>query len=58
MRQSEIEAFEARHGYAPFALPVAVDMLAVYVNKDNPIEGMSLPQVDAVFSVTRRGGYP
>ncbi|HLV48920.1 MAG TPA: phosphate ABC transporter substrate-binding protein PstS family protein [Aliidiomarina sp.] len=57
MRQSEIEAFENKHGYAPYALPVAIDMVAVYVNKDNPIEGLSLPQVDAIFSATRRGGY-
>lgn len=57
MRQSEIESFEDRHGYPPYAMPVAIDMLAVYVNKDNPIEGMTLPQVDAVFSATRRGGY-
>ncbi|TVP87871.1 MAG: phosphate ABC transporter substrate-binding protein PstS family protein [Pseudomonadaceae bacterium] len=54
MRDSEIQTFEQRHGYAPYALPVAVDMLAVYVNKDNPIEGLSLPQVDAIFSATRR----
>lgn len=56
MRDSEIQTFEQRHGYAPYALPVAVDMLAVYVNKDNPIEGLSLPQVDAIFSATRRCG--
>jgi len=57
MRQSEIQAFEDRHGYAPYALPVAIDMVAVYVNKDNPIEGLTLQQVDAIFSATRRGGY-
>jgi len=56
MRQSEIQAFEERYGYAPYELPVAIDMLAVYVNKDNPIEGLSLPQVDAIFSATRRCG--
>lgn len=56
MRDSEIQTFEQRHGYAPYALPVAVDMLAVYVNKDNPIEGLSLQQVDAIFSATRRCG--
>jgi len=56
MRQSEIQEFEKRYGYAPTELPVAIDMLAVYVNKDNPIEGMSIPQVDAVFSATRRCG--
>jgi phosphate transport system substrate-binding protein len=58
MRQSEIQAFEARHGYPPMELPVAVDMLAVYVNRDNPVESLSLPQVDAIFSATRRCGHP
>lgn len=57
MRQSEIQEFEARFGYQPTELPVAVDMLAVYVNRDNPIESLSLPQVDAIFSATRRCGY-
>jgi phosphate transport system substrate-binding protein len=57
MRQSEIDSFEQRHGYAPTAVPVAIDLLAVYVNKDNPIAGMSLPEVDAVFSVNRRCGH-
>lgn len=54
MRQSEIQSFEDKFGYAPYELPVAIDMLAVYVNKDNPIEGLSIPQVDAIFSATRR----
>ena len=58
MRQSEIQEFEARHGYQPTELPVAVDMLAVYVNRDNPITSLSLPQVDAIFSATRRCGAP
>lgn len=58
MRDSEIEAFEERHGYEPTALPVAIDTVAVYVNRDNPIEGLSLPQVDAIFSSTRMSDYP
>jgi phosphate transport system substrate-binding protein len=58
MRDSEIAAFEAAHGYPPTLVPVAIDVLAVYVNRDNPIEGMSIQQVDAVFSATRRCGYP
>jgi phosphate transport system substrate-binding protein len=57
MKGSEIRAFEDRHGYAPTEIPVAIDMVAVYVNKDNPIEGLSLPQVDAIFSATRACGY-
>ncbi|TGG92386.1 phosphate ABC transporter substrate-binding protein PstS family protein [Natronospirillum operosum] len=58
MRDSEIQSFEERHGYEPYALPVAIDTLAVYVNRDNPIEGLSLPQVDAIFSSTRFSDHP
>ncbi|WP_429884665.1 PstS family phosphate ABC transporter substrate-binding protein [Geoalkalibacter halelectricus] len=58
MRDSEIQNFENRHGYKPTAVPVAVDTIAVYVNRDNPIEGMTIQQVDAVFSVGRRCGNP
>jgi phosphate transport system substrate-binding protein len=57
MRDSEQRAFEERFGYAPTEVPVAIDMVAVYVNSDNPIEGMSIEQVDAVFSATRACGY-
>ena len=58
MKGAEIDQFEAKFGYKPTALPSAIDMLAVYVNKDNPIKGLTLQQVDAIFSKTRRGGYP
>lgn len=57
MRASEIRSFEDRHGYAPTEIPVAIDMVAVYVNKDNPVAGLSIPQVDAIFSATRACGY-
>ncbi|GAB4290226.1 MAG: phosphate ABC transporter substrate-binding protein PstS [Ignavibacteriaceae bacterium] len=57
MKMEEIDAFEKKFGYKPTELRVAIDALAVYVNKDNPLEGLSLPQVDAIFSKTRRGGY-
>lgn len=56
MKTEEIQAFEAKHGYKPTAVPVAIDVLAVYVNKDNPIEGLSIAQVDAIFSATRKCG--
>lgn len=58
MKNAEIDAFEEKFGYKPTALPTSIDMLAVYAHKDNPIEGMSLQQVDAVFSKNRKGGYP
>jgi phosphate transport system substrate-binding protein len=58
MKDNEIEAFETRHGYKPTAVPVAIDALAVYVHKDNPVAGLSIPQVDAIFSATRTCGAP
>jgi phosphate transport system substrate-binding protein len=57
MKQEEIDKFEAAYGYKPTAIRTSIDALAVYVNKDNPIKGMTMPQVDAVFSKTRRGGF-
>ncbi len=56
MKSKEIAAFETRHGYKPTAIPVAIDSLAIFVNKDNPIKGMSIVQADAIFSATRRCG--
>jgi phosphate transport system substrate-binding protein len=58
MKATEEDKFEAAFGYKPTALRTSLDALAVFVNKDNPIKGLSLRQVDAVFSKTRRGGYP
>lgn len=58
MKSREVEAFEKRYGYKPLPVPVAIDALAVYVHKDNPLEGLSLPQVDAIFSSTLRCGHP
>lgn len=57
MKDKEIEAFEKRFGYKPTAIPVAIDALAVFVHKDNPIKGLSIAEVDAVFSVTRKCGH-
>ena len=58
MKDKELDAFEKKYGYKPTAVPVAIDALAVYVNKDNPIEGMTIAQVDAIMSSTRKCGYP
>jgi len=56
MNAKEIEAFEKKYGYKPTPVPVAIDALAVYVNKDNPIKGLSITQVDAIMSATRKCG--
>jgi phosphate transport system substrate-binding protein len=56
MKDKEIDAFEKKFGYKPTAIATSIDMLAVYVNKDNPIESLTLQQVDAIFSKGRKGG--
>jgi phosphate transport system substrate-binding protein len=58
MTQQEVVEFKREFGYEPTEVPVAVDALAVFVHKDNPIEGLSLPQLDAMFSKERRRGWP
>jgi phosphate transport system substrate-binding protein len=57
MKGTEIDAFEKKFGYKPTGLRSSVDALAVFVNKDNPIKCMTMAQVDAVFSKSRRYGY-
>jgi phosphate transport system substrate-binding protein len=56
MKAAEIDAFEKKFGYKPSAVRGAVDALAVFVHKDNPIQCLSLQQIDAIFSKTRKGG--
>lgn len=57
MKDKEDAAFEAKYGYKATPIRVAIDALAVYVHKDNPIDGLTIPQVDAIFSATRTCGY-
>ncbi len=56
MKDDELEAFEGKYGYKPTAIPVAVDALAVLVNKDNPVKGLTMEQVDGIFSSTYKCG--
>lgn len=56
MRGSEIQQFETRYGYAPTAIRGAIDALGVFVHKDNPLNCLSLREVDAIFSANRAGG--
>lgn len=57
MKGTEIDAFEKKFGYKPTELRSAVDALAVFVNKDNPIKCLTIAQVDAIFSKSRRYGH-
>ncbi len=58
MKSTEIDAFEKKFGYKPTAVKVSIDALAVFTHKDNPVASLSMTQVDAIFSSTRkRGGF-
>lgn len=57
MKGEEKDQFEKQFGYKPTELKTSIDMLAVYVHKDNPLKGLTLQQVDAIFSKTLKGGY-
>ncbi|AMR65048.1 PstS family phosphate ABC transporter substrate-binding protein [Aquipseudomonas alcaligenes] len=56
MKDNELQAFEAKYGYKPTAVPVAIDALAVFVHKDNPIKQLTMQQVDGIFSATKLCG--
>jgi phosphate transport system substrate-binding protein len=57
MKDAENDAFEKQFGYKPTQIRTSLDALAVYVNKDNPLECLTLQKVDAIFSKGRRGGW-
>lgn len=57
MKREEIAAFEAKYGYKPTEIKVALDAVAFFVNKNNPIQALTLTQIDSIFSSTfKRGG--
>jgi phosphate transport system substrate-binding protein len=57
MEPAEEDAFEAKHGFKPTRFDVALDCISVWVNKDNPVKGFTLAQLDSIFSKTRKSGY-
>jgi phosphate transport system substrate-binding protein len=58
MKASEVDAFEREFGHPPTQVRVAIDALAVYVHRDNPLARLTLPQVDAIFGKSRACGQP
>jgi phosphate transport system substrate-binding protein len=58
MKGTEIDGFEAKYGYKPTPLRTSLDSLAVFVHKDNPVKGLTVQQVDGIFSKTRRCNGP
>ncbi len=58
MKDSEVDAVQARYGFAPTQIVTSLDTIGIYVNKDNPLKAISLAEVDAIFSKNRKRGYP
>jgi phosphate transport system substrate-binding protein len=54
MKNEEVDAFEKKFGYQPTRFDVALDTLAVFVNQDNPLKSLTMQQVDAIFSKSRK----
>jgi len=58
MKAEEMDAFEKKYGFKPTRIHTCLDALAIYVNKDNPLQSLTLPQADAIFSKSRKSNYP
>ncbi|MEJ2051939.1 MAG: phosphate ABC transporter substrate-binding protein [Calditrichota bacterium] len=58
MKAKEVDAFESKYGFKPTAIRTSLDALAVFVQKDNPLDCIDLEQLDAIFSKTRKRNYP
>ena len=57
MKGTEVDQFEKKYGHKPTPIRTSVDALAVFVNKDNPVKCLTVAQIDAIFSKSRRQGY-
>ena len=56
LTREERDDFRIRYGYEPTEVPIAMDAVALYVNKANPIQGLTLEQVDAIFGTSHHRG--
>lgn len=58
LTDKEREDFRSRYGFQVTEIPIALDAVAVYVNRQNPIEGLTMEQLDATFGKDRKRGLP
>jgi phosphate transport system substrate-binding protein len=58
MKPEEVDAIEKKYGFKPTQIRAALDTIAVFVNRDNPLKSISLAETDAIFSKTRKRGFP
>jgi len=57
MKAEEVDKFEKKYGYKPTRIAVSIDTLAVFVHKDNPLKKLTMTEIDAIFSKSRKGGH-
>jgi len=60
LKDVEVKQFVDAFGGQPVQLATAIDAIAVYVHPSNPVakRGLNLQELDAIFSTTRKLGYP
>ncbi len=56
LTESERNDFQSRYGYEVTEIPIALDAVTIYVNRQNPIEGLTMEQLDAIFGKDRKRG--
>jgi len=56
MKSSEVDKFQKKYGFKPTYISAALDGIAVYVNKDNPVKELTMQQLDGLFSRTFKMG--
>lgn len=57
LKESELSGFETNNGYRPMEVPIAMDAVAIYVNRDNPVQQLTMDEVDAIFGKDRKRGH-
>jgi phosphate transport system substrate-binding protein len=57
MNNNEVHTFVDKFGYKAAHIRAAVDAVAIYVNKDNPITCLTVHQVNRMFSVDGRAAF-
>jgi phosphate transport system substrate-binding protein len=55
---ADVTRFKKTFGYEPSQIVVAQDALGVYVNKSNPVTGLTLGQLEAIYSREPKSGVP
>ena len=55
-KPEELSAFAAKWGYQPTRMAIGIDSLVVLVQKNNPLKGLRIDQLDAIWTTSRLSG--